>query len=422
MGENVKVLAILPAIIPSTTILVVDPLMHLLDLEKINLRVRLEKFDIQLSDLEWADLVIFCRNVEPIDSVLERLLTIGKPYIYELDDNFFELPLDTPEGIYYRDINRITMLEKYIRHANLVRVYSSPLENRVREYTSKVNSVKAPVNMGYIPSTPPLRNPQKIKIVFSTSRTAFDKLTQIFMGDLIRILREYGDDVEAHFWGYMPVELRGLRSVKFHRFMSNYPKYMRTIYNSGYDIGLAPMKNDLFHNSKTNNKFREYGACWVAGVYSNAEVYTSCVANNRTGLLVSNEEDAWYRAIKKLIDDPLLRESIQVEARAFVEKEYALNTFALSLMNDINQTLTTSPNTPVSKQFSDSSTAAINGRAGMENVVARLIKTSLSRIQRAPKSIQDYGLMLTIRLVFEQMERYVRYFELNWKINQRGKK
>lgn len=422
MGENVKVLAILPAIIPSTTILVVDPLLYLADLGKIDFRLRLENFDVQLFDLEWADLVVFCRNTEPSYYFLEQLLVLGKPYIYELDDNFFELHLDTPEGKYHRDNDRMPMLEKYIKHASLVRVYSLPLENRVRQYTQKVVCRTAPVNLGHIPHEPPLRDSQNIKILFSTSRTASDKLSQIFVKDIIRLLKEYEKTIEVHFWGYMPRELKGLHSVKFHRFMSDYPKYLRAIYDMGYDIGLAPLKNDLFHNSKTNNKFREYGACWIAGVYSNVEVYTGCVEHGRTGQLVSNEEDSWYWAVKKLIDDPGLRESIQTEARADIEKKYALNIFASSLLNDMKQVLITSSSTPKYNQYPDFSVMAIRDRKSMEKYPVRVFRTLLSRAQRAPKAIQEYGLILTVRLFLERIERYLIYIRLRWIINKRQKR
>ena len=76
-----KILAILPTLNPSSIILVVEPLMYLLDLEKIDLRIRLEKLDARLSDMEWADLVIFCRNTEPAYDCGENLLAICKPYI-----------------------------------------------------------------------------------------------------------------------------------------------------------------------------------------------------------------------------------------------------------------------------------------------------------------------------------------------------
>lgn len=419
MGEKVKALAILPAIIPSTTILVVEPLMYLAGLGKIEFRLRLENFDARLSDLEWADLVIFCRNTEPAHEILERLLALGKPYIYELDDNFFELPLDTPEGRYHRDINRIAMLEKYLKHAGLVRVYSPLLQDRARQYTQKVISARAPVNLEAIPHEPPLRDPKKVKILFSTSRTASDRLSKIFMKDLVRLLDDYDGKVEVHFWGYMPHDLKGLHSVKFRRFMSNYPRYLQAVYDAGYDIGLAPLKDDLFHNSKTNNKFREYSACWIAGVYSNAAVYRDCVEHGRTGLLVPNEEDAWYEAMKQLMDDPGLRESIQTRARAHVENEYAFDIFASSLLNDINQVLAGSRGSYGSNQASKPVAAARNGWTSAANTGVRLFRTFVSRVQKIPRSLQEHGVTRTIRLAFEQIDRYVRYFELIRKINRR---
>src|SRR4030095_5323213 len=191
MKPTKKILTILPTLNPSSIILVVEPLMYLLDLEKIDLRVRLEKLDARLSDLEWADLVIFCRNTEPAYDFVESLLSIGTPYIYELDDNLFKLPLNTPEGLYHHAPERFAQLEKYINNANLVRVYSSPLEASIKHYTTKVKFAKSPVNLFLIPSIPPKRRSRKLKIVFPTSRTISDDLSHIFVKDIYRILREH---------------------------------------------------------------------------------------------------------------------------------------------------------------------------------------------------------------------------------------
>jgi len=80
--SSIKVLAILPALIPSSIILVVEPLIHLAKLEKVSLRVRLENMYVHPSDLEWADIIVFCRNTDPaFDSNLEHALVVHKPYI-----------------------------------------------------------------------------------------------------------------------------------------------------------------------------------------------------------------------------------------------------------------------------------------------------------------------------------------------------
>jgi glycosyltransferase involved in cell wall biosynthesis len=407
--QSKKILAILPALIPSTTILVVEPLMHLVNLGHIELRVRLEYLYVRHSDLEWADLVVFCRNTEPVYNVLETVSSFGKPYIYELDDNFFELSLDLPEGKYHRTPERISQLENYIQNASLVRAYSLPLEMRIRQYTPNVKFVKAPVNLFSVPSVPPKRRSENLKIVFSTSRTISDDLSQIFVKDISRILKEYGNRVEVHFWGFIPEELKGLPSVKFHRFMPNYKKYLQAMYKEGYDIGLAPMKNDLFHNSKTNNKFREYGACWIAGIYSNTDIYSNCVIDGKNGLLVSNKEGSWYQAIARLMSDSHLRQSIQADARTLVEREYSLHSFALLLLHDIDQVLST---------FGKPTTSE-NNYQKPTRIFYQIIQMPVSGSKKVYNAIRNYGLATTFRLILDQLERYIVYFDLLRRIRRK---
>src|SRR5689334_12905617 len=165
MNQRINVLPILPAIMPSTTILVVDPLMYLREAGRIEFRLCLENLFLHSSDLAWADLIVFCRNTRPTHDFAEKALSLGKPYIYELDDNFFELPLNSPEGIYHRDPERMAQLGKYIAHAALVRVYSQPLELKVKQLMPRVKLAKPPVNLSSIPSTPPKRNSSRLKIV-----------------------------------------------------------------------------------------------------------------------------------------------------------------------------------------------------------------------------------------------------------------
>jgi glycosyltransferase involved in cell wall biosynthesis len=419
MNRPIKILAILPALIPSSIILIVEPLLYLAGLGKVEVRVRLEHLYVRASDLEWADLVVFCRNTEPAyNDILQRVLALKKPYLYELDDNFFELPLNSPEGRYHRTSERIDQLVRYITDADLVRVYSLPLQTRAKQYTLNATFVKAPVNLFSIPNIPPYSGSGRLKIVFSTSRTIADDLSQIFVKDLIRVINEFGNTIEVHFWGFMPEELKHFPSVKFHRFLPNYQKYMRKMYRQGYDIGLAPMKNDVFHNSKTNNKFREYGACWIAGIYSNSEVYSNCVEDGVTGLLVSNDEGEWYQAIVRMMMDVELRKAIQLQARAIVEKEYSLEKFTEILLNDINTVL---------REFVQKETIRVDNVQKTENVkfenenkpkslflrLFDLIRFVFGKMRRL---LNDYGMLLVFRLIIDEIGRYAQYCLLSYRI------
>jgi hypothetical protein len=234
------------------------------------------------------------------------------------------------------------------------------------------------------------------------------------------VINEFDDAIEVHFWGFVPEELKGFPSVKFHHFMPNYQKYMRNIYRQGYDIGLAPMKNDVFHNSKTNNKFREYGACWIAGIYSNSEVYSNCVEDGVTGVLVSNDEGEWYKAIVRIMKDVEMRKAIQMQARAVVEKEYSLDIFAEILLNDINTVL---------REFVQKETIRVDNVQKTENVkfenenkpkslflrLFDLIRFSFGKMRR---SLNNYGLLLSFRLFLDEIGRYAQYFLLSYRIRQ----
>jgi hypothetical protein len=147
------------------------------------------------------------------------------------------------------------------------------------------------------------------------------------MPGLERILRQYGGRVESHFWGFKPPGLRSLPAAFYHPPIPQYERFLRDFSSSGFQIGLAPLSDTPFCRCKTNNKFREYGASRIAGVYSNVEPYASCVREGETGLLVANDPGAWYQAMRRLIEQRELRERIQAAARKHVEEHYSQDRF-----------------------------------------------------------------------------------------------
>jgi hypothetical protein len=185
------------------------------------------------------------------------------------------------------------------------------------------------------------------------------------------------------------------------------------MYKEGYDIGLAPMKNDLFHKSKTNNKFREYSACWIAGIYSDVDIYSNCVVDGKTGLLVSNEDGSWYQALTRLLSDANLRQSIQNSARNSVEQEYALDNFASILLEDINQVLSTGFQPVSTENNSIQVTDSLKSYQKATPISWRIIQIPLLTLQKIYKSIKSYGLVITFRLMLDQLERYLTYFEIS---------
>ena len=327
METRPRVLAVVLGFIPSTMITVVKPLMNLHRAGRISARIVLES-QARRGDIDWADVVVFCRNTEPRHApLLAAVQARGTPAIYDLDDNLFDLPPDCEGGARLREAPRQAMLEEYVRSAALVRVYSQSLAERVALVNPRVVRTFAPIDLSRVPPLGETRPPGPIRIVYATSRTQ-DSSCNVFLPALARIASRYAGRIEVHFWGCRPpCHLVTLPNVCYHGLICRYDRFLRRFSRGGYDIGLAPLPDEPYYRSKSNNKFREYGACGIAGIYSHNEVYADCVEHEVSGLLVANETGGWHDAIERLIVDESLRLGIQRRAREYVREHYAQEEF-----------------------------------------------------------------------------------------------
>jgi glycosyltransferase involved in cell wall biosynthesis len=325
MSAPRRILAILPGFIPSTFLNVVKPFLALQETGLVDFRVNLEAY-LRPGELNWPDLVVFCRNTEPIfASILEMVRQKRLPYVYDLDDNLFEIPLDTDLGKYHRAPQRLEQLRNYIQHASLVRVYSLPLAKRALELNSAVFQVEAAIDWQTIQPRPLLTG-RPLQIVYATSR-AEDQLAAIFLPAVEQILERFPGQVEMNFWGFLPAQFAGRPGVRHLRPVQNYNEFMQRFSGMGFDIGLAPLLDDEFHRSKTNNKYREYAACEIAGVYSNVDTYSRYITDGETGLLVDNSPAAWNEALTRLITDAELRQKIARQALNYARQHFSQDAY-----------------------------------------------------------------------------------------------
>ena len=141
-------------------------------------------------------------------------------------------------------------------------------------------------------------------------------------------------------------ELTGGADVHFMDFLQDYDAFYRRFAGFGFDIGLAPLPDDEFYRAKSNNKFREYAASRVAGIYSDMVVYRDCVDDGRTGLLVPDVPDGWFTAMGRLIDDGPLRGRIQQEAFMYARERYGVAQAAEAWLTHIDAARTRREETP----------------------------------------------------------------------------
>ncbi len=320
MKPRPLVLVALPGVFPSTIINVAKPLLRLHQAGAIDLDLSFH-FVVQRRQIERADVLVMSHTIDPAHAwILDCAREVGTPLLYDIDENLLEPPADVRGLDFHRAPARQTAVRQALSQAAVVRTYAPALERYLRSFNANVVRTDGPVEWRLVPAEPLRRSGDRVHLVYATSRLQ-DSIGAVLVRPLTRVLDEH-PNVDVTIWGPRFPELEGHPRVRFREFIRDYDRYFDEFARAGFDIGLAPMPDDLFYQCKTATKFREYAACRIAGIYADTEMYRDCVSDGITGLLVPPNEEAWVAAMGRLIDDAALRARIQERAEAYARERY----------------------------------------------------------------------------------------------------
>jgi hypothetical protein len=144
---------------------------------------------------------------------------------------------------------------------------------------------------------------------------------------LLRLKSAYGDAVALEYFGDLPAMWPADFPARRLPYVADYSAYLLQQWQRGWHLGLAPLAQRPFNRYKTNNKFREYGALGIVGLYSRWDPYLSDVREGETGFWV-DAPDHWGGVLEQamaVIQQPGLWEAMRQAAFEAVLGRYALH-------------------------------------------------------------------------------------------------
>ena len=270
------------------------------------------------------DVVVLLRNATGISvEFTEALRSNGKSYLYYVDDDFWSLDIGTGLGQFYRHPATRRALATIVAGAAEVITNSAVLAERILARGGHVRVIPAFFDFSLLESEQlharPITKPADVvRIGFASNVSRMQDLADLEPA-LRRILSEY-PHCELEVIGLTPGSLHGSGRVRSFPHLESYSAYIRFQLDRQWDIGLAPLRKTRQNIAKTNNKYREYGAMGIPGVYANLPPYAEVVPE-QTGMQAGSPTE-WYEAIRSLVESQELRERIRQQAQDDVRWKY----------------------------------------------------------------------------------------------------
>lgn len=297
------------------------------------LRAALEPAPLEVAlfqALEPLDLlrhrIVFSRQCDPTYAwVPAWLRKHGARYAYFIDDNFWAYRPSNPANNYYAQPEVLATLDAFIANASCVLATTKPLADAIarRAPNANIALVDSPFDFAAMPESrmQSMDGPLRVGFAGTERGSAFEPVVEAIKA----LSRERPGDFEFEFIGHVPETLSNVSDVKAFPAITDYFRFLEFKASRRWNVGLAPLGDSEFTRSKTNNKFREYGALQITGIYSDVTPYRETVTNAVDGLLVSNTHEAWMDALTWLADHRSECAAIGERARETIWERYRVD-------------------------------------------------------------------------------------------------
>jgi len=288
----------------------------------------------QIEQYKWAEILyIQCLYAPDAYQFYADWKAKGKKIIIDFDDDYINIPEDSPEQTEVTDKNtgevfrfpakmRSLYVQMFIQLADMVVVTTNELRSLYLLWNKNIKVIPNCVSPEMKRDKPKTKN-EKIRILWTGSSSHLPDLALI-KGPFQRIVEKYGDQIEIHLQS--PLDEKTLKDIVPSAICHPavpFGDYLNVIQDINADIAVAPLRPHVFNRSKSNLKFSQMTLMEAAFIGSNFGPYKN-IDHGEDGFLASNEAE-WFNCLSLLIEHDGLRSKLVKNATKYVNSSHMLD-------------------------------------------------------------------------------------------------
>lgn len=253
--------------------------------------------------LVTSDIIILQRAThEGFLKIIPILQKDGKKIVYDIDDNFWEIPSYNPVHRAYPS-EMLKTVKQIIKLCDACVVSTDEMNEYFtnRSLNKNIHTIQNTLPCWDYPILP--KDDSRIRIGWAATLTHSGDMNKELLFALDKLTNEF-DNVELVFVGYNPFS-KWNKKVEHYEYIE--AKEFLNFYNElRLDIGIMPLVDNTFNSCKSDVKYIENSVSNTVCVASNVAPYRKSIKHDETGKIIVSDKE-WYNTLKTLIQDKPLR-------------------------------------------------------------------------------------------------------------------
>lgn len=271
---------------------------------------------------DWRDLdtLVGCRVAKPEPTQMWQHFKheTNTRLVLDLDDDYFHIDPSNAAAVRVWDRTMLRRLADNMAVADVVTCVTEPLAAVLRDYAADVRVIPNGLPAQYLGRPRDYTAEGRPLYVgwAGTSSTVAELPEAVRALNRISQYQRPGGGVMVRLVGIGPEQAMALglkgRQIGALGWVEQLEHYLHAV--SEFDVWVAPYRGTAFNSRKFATKFLEASVLGIPLIASDTPAYRAVIRHGENGFLVRYEHE-WGRLLKRLVDDPELRQRVGMTAR-----------------------------------------------------------------------------------------------------------